>query len=227
MFHRKYKPKYTKKYSGYRSTRSVPRPVKRYVLKEIHKNIENKSQQSALVDNFGSISNSWSELVVCNPAEGTQENQRVGRMITIRSLEIKGIICNGASGTLTDDPYNVVRVVVALWNGADVSPLGGGIANINSPITKTYFSGGNLIRKYLDQYIPLEVTGTEKGQGDGYTPQLKQFKYYKKLNIKLYYAANDQTLYDKLLIVSMISDSSAVPHPGFVAGYIKVTFEDG
>lgn len=206
----------------------VPRPIKRYVKKEIHKNIENKYFTTDLFTEFGAVNNVWQESNVCEPAQGDEVNNRQGRQIKIRSLEIKGVLTQGSNESLIDDAYNCMRIVIALWTGDDNAPLVGSSATINTPINKVLYTDGKLVRKYLDRYIALSVSSTEKGDGDGYAPKAYKFKYYKKFKtpITVNYGDSGITLPSKRLIVSMVSDSQAVVHPGFINGYILCTYED-
>lgn len=212
----------------YRKT-YVPRPVKKYVQKQIDRNTENKLRNLNLVTQFGTVTNTWNEYCFNTLAQGIAKEQRIGNKIKIKSLEVKGVIASGANELPTDDAYNVLRVVIALYDGSTVTPLATAGRGLNDPLRVDYLSAnGRLKRKFLDKYVALEVTGTEQGAGDGYVPGLRHFKYYKnfKKGITINWS-NDTTNYPSAnLIMSCISDSVAVTNPGFVAGYAIMTFED-
>lgn len=205
-----------------------PLATKKYVKKEIHKNIENRYVLHYPSSEFGSISTIWVEHNLCEPTQGDTPSNRTGNEILIRSIEMKMIIQTGADELATDDATNVVRMILGLYTGPTNTPLADGGAGINEAYCKEIGTRGVLARKFLDKYIPLMITSTEKGAGDGYTPQIKQIKYYKyfKNGIKITYGDNTITYPNKRLILSMISDSSAITHPGIINGYIKVVFED-
>ena len=210
-------------------SKAVPKEVKSYVQKAIDANTENKYKVFSLVTQHGSIASTWGETVLTTVAQGIAKEQRIGNKIRVKSLEIKGVICQGSNELLSDDAFNVVRMVVGTYSGTTLTPLATAARGMNDPIRKDYLSANGLLRKkYVDKYIPLMVTGTEQGAGDGYTPQLKTVKYYKqwKKGITIQFS-NDTTNYPNTnLVVSFLSDSVAVTHPGFIAGYMVMTFED-
>lgn len=217
--------------SNYRrkTYRKPSRAVKQYVQRAIGANVENKQVTVSMNATFSAITTTWTEADLCNITQGVTGPARIGRKVKLCSLEINCVIAEGAAEILTDDPYNVVRCMVALWSGAaGTTPLATAGTTINAPIRKNLGTRNYLIKKYLDKYIGLQVTSTEKGGGDGYTPQLKNIKYYKKFKKPILITwGDDTTTYpDKRLMISMISDSSAVTNPGIIAGYAVMTYED-
>lgn len=213
----------------YGPKRKVPKAVKNYVLKAIDAAHEDKMRNVSMVTDFGAITSTWTEIVCNTIAQGDEVNQRSGRRIRIKSLHIDGVICTGASQAALDDPYNVVRLVIGLYQqGTTNTPLTTGLASLTAPINSVVSTDGRIIKKYYDKFIPLQVTSTEKGDGDGYTPQLKRIKYYKhwRKGIIVDYNGAASNVYNKLLCISMLSDSAAAPSPGFIAGYWVMRFED-
>lgn len=207
---------------------SVPPPVKAYVNKQISKNTENKFIYERMTVGFNSVSTAWSERQMNAITEGDDNMNRSGRQIKILSIEIRGVIATGTAESLADDPYNYMRVILGLYNGGAPTPLTSATLDIRDPCRVEQGTRGYMIKKYIDRYIPLEVTSTEKGDGDGYTPQLKVFKYYKRFKKGIYVSFGDNTVNypNKMFILSMASDSTAVPNPGFITGYWLLTFED-
>lgn len=214
----------------YSSRKRYSRKSKKgYVEKLIHRNIEDKHVSYSLVTHAGTITDTWIELNISDIAQGYTGITRVGRKINLTALEIKGVIGSGSDELATDDPYNVVRMMVALWyGGGGTTPLGTAGVTLNQPVTKDQNSRNFLMRKYVDKYIPLEVTSTEKGAGDGYTPQLKTVRYYKRFKkpIGIQFGDDNAIYPDKRLMISFLSDSTAATSPGFVAGYWMLHFED-
>jgi len=208
----------------------VPRPVKRYVQRQFDKNIEDKSLTVDLQSQWPSISTTWGEYSLFQPAQGTGPGARIGNKIKMKSITMYGILAQGSAESLLDDPYNIVRIVIASYRGqSGVQPLAG--IGLNTPINKTsgVTVGSSLEWKYMDKYIPLTVTSTEKGQGDGYTPGLRTIKRFIKVPPRYSYVTfgdNTITYPDRRIILSMRSDSTATTNPGFTAGYIRVTYED-
>jgi len=207
----------------------VPASVKTYINNKLDKIMEDKFVNFSLTDvtyGFPSVGNAWTERELNLVAAGTESNQRTGRRIKLKSLEIKGTLAAGASGNVLDDPYNNMRIVIGLYD--ESTPLTTGSATMFLPIMRTLGTNGSLIKKYLDKFVALNVTSTEKGQGDGYAPQCKTFKFYKKWKKGIFidYIGTDADDGTKFLYMSCISDSAAVPNPGFVTGYILLKYED-
>lgn len=219
---------YTKKYSSYKPN---IKQVKRIVQKEIDNRIEDKVMWFKLPTEFPSIG-TWDEANIANPIQGDGGSERIGKKINVKSVEIKGTLAGGANESAVDDFYNTVRIIIGLWNCANNTPMAtletATAGMINSPVKKGVDDYALLEKKYLDKYIPFGVRTTEKGAGDGYTPDIKSFKYYKKFKkpIGIVWSDEGNTYPNHRLIMSCGSDSAAIPHPGFVAGYCIVHYED-
>lgn len=215
------------------AARRRPQQKKAYVTKKqlynaIHRNVENKMITRTMVTGFSNIDDTWTEDILSLVAQGTGANERIGNQIRIKSIEINGVIAQGSGEFLTDDPYNVVRMVMALWSGGTVtSPLQTATWSLDTPLRKLLCPQG-MLKKYFDKYIPLQVTSTEKGGGDGYTPQVRRFKYFKYFKKGLLIDFGDGTTNrpDKRLILSAKSDSTLTTNPGFVQGFWAMTYED-
>ena len=210
------------------TTKNVTKSVKNYVDRKLDSHIEDKRCATDLSVAFGSIGSIWKERTLFQVSQGVKNSERVGNRIRVKSIEIKGVVSQSSAESALDEPYNVLRIVLGHYRGSVITPLTSGGATLNTPITKHENTGETLIKKYLDKYIPLTVVSTEKGSGDGYTPSLKQVKYYKrfKKGKLIEFMDNTTGTYNGMMILSMLSDSSAIPNVGFVAGYMVVTFED-
>jgi len=211
----------------YKRTGKVSKAVKKYVTKALDVHTEDKYLTDALATDFASVSTDWIEKNMALPTQGVTNTQRVGAKIRVKSLEITGVLAGGADESLLDDAYNVMRCVIATYNAGVSTPLGTAAVTIDEPIM-VQTSSSTLKRKLLDKYIHFNVVSTEQGEGDGYTPQLKQFKYFKRFPKGLLITFSDSTVTypNTRLIMSMISDSAAVPNPGFVHGFWKICYED-
>lgn len=201
--------------------------IKQIVRKELDKSIEDKIQYSNL-GNFVSVGNAWIENSLTDIAQGTELWNRIGRSIRLRSLEIRGALAQGSTETAADDAWNVIRIVVGLYSNKSITPLASGGATLNTPITPKLCSNGQLLRKFMDKYVALNVTCNEQGAGDGYTPQVRTFKYFKKFKKPILINYNGANLGDanKHLQIGMLSDSALAVHPGFVCGFWKLCYED-
>lgn len=223
-FKRNFKRRYRRR--GYRRA-VVSRPVRRYVARALDRNIEDKGTATLMTSNFASVTTTWVEFWCSGWAQGLTGSTRIGRKVQIKSLEINGIYAGGTNETALDDPYNVLRIVVAVFNGnAGTTPLQSTGITINTPIKRDTVRG--LVRKYYDKYKPVQVASTEKGGGDGYAPGLRVFKYFKRFKRPLHLVfADDTNNYPSIrLFVSMVSDSVAIPNPGFINGYMIVKYQD-
>lgn len=218
---RKYKKRYTR-------TTGVPRNIKSYVNRTMAKVVEKKHIIKNMVSSFGSIPSTWIESDMSTTPQGDGVSEHVGRSLLLKSLEIRGVVNSSAVGNILDDGWNVLRVIVGLFDGSVSTPLQTAGISFNDAYFKSVGGSANLIKKYMDRYIALPVTGVEKGNGDGYTPGMKTFKYYKKFKkpIKITYSDGTSNYPDRRLIVACISDSGSVPHPGFVAGYMVARYVD-
>lgn len=219
-----YRKKTYKKYK----LQKVPKSVKNYVDRKLDTTVEEKRLPTDLKVAFGSIGTMWTERTLFQVSQGVKNSERIGNRIRVKSIEIKGIVSQSSAESALDEPYNVLRIVLGHYKGSAVTPLTLGGAGLNTPITKHENTGATLIKKYMDKYIPLTAVSTEKGGGDGYTPSLKQVKYYKRFKKgKIIEFMNHTTgTYNGMFVLSMLSDSSAIPNPGFVAGYMIVTYDD-
>lgn len=208
--------------------KKVTKSVKNYVARKFDAMVEDKRISTALPYAFGSIGSTWNERTLFQVTQGVHNYERVGNRIRVKSIEIKGVISQASAESALDEPFNVIRIVLGHYRGSVLTPLTAGGATLNTPITKHDNTGQTLIKKYMDKYIPLTVVSTEKGGGDGYTPSLKQVKYYKRFKKGKIIEFMDNTTgtYNGMMVLSMLSDSGAIPNVGFVAGYILVTFED-
>nr|UOF80228.1 capsid protein [Cressdnaviricota sp.] len=212
-----------------KKTATVSTAVKKYVAKKLDNAIEDKYN---IIDmtagGLTSIPSTWVEVNGVNPAQGIAKNQRIGTKIRVKSIEVNAVLAQGSGSVLTDDPYNIMRIVIGKYTGQTATPLATAGITMHQPIKKDWTDArGTLIQKYVDRYVPLEVQSTEKGGGDGYTPALKSFRYYKRFkNFVITYNDDTNNYPNQRLIMSVISDSGAVTNPGFVAGYTVVRYED-
>lgn len=218
-----------------RGTSRVPRNVFKFVKREIDKAVEDKYITGDLGTmagaSFGAVSTTWQDANVSDLiTQGIARTNRIGNKIRLKSFEMYGILGSGAFEFLTDDPYNVMRIIVGLWDSQITTPMASSGMSINGYLGKAC-SGNtaeNLVWKFYDKFIPLMITSTEKGAGDGYTPQIKTFHYKKlfKKPIPITWSNASPQISNHKLIVSMVSDSSASVHPGVVNGWYKLTYED-
>lgn len=201
--------------------------VKAIVKKQLTALSETKMRNAtSLQTDFSSISNEWINIPLTNISLGTDFFQRIGAKILLKSIDFRGVLVGGANESAFDDPYNVIRIVLSRWDGETVTPfstLSG--HTIHNPINRTITGIPGMKSKYYDKYIAMNVSSTEKGAGDGYSPSARVISFKKtfKKGIPIIYSPTSAS--DKFFL-SMISDSAAVPNPGFVTGYCMLTWKD-
>lgn len=213
------------KKSGFTRKKTYLRLPKKVQKALVELQPEKKYAGIDLLNSFASISSSWSEIMMCGPSQGVNFSERIGRKIRISGYEVRGVLTEGSVDGIADDLYNNVRIVIGLYNAGSQTPLGDATTSINAPIEPMLNTRGRLIKKYHDKYLALETTGA--GQ-TGYCPSMKNLsikKFFKK-PIVVEYGTDTNVYGDKMLIMSMISDSVGVPNPGFTCGYFRVWYTD-
>lgn len=214
---------FKRRYRKKRSTKVAPK-VKRYVQKAIHKDVETKFANLNLTANFSSIGSGWTEYEMTNISQGTGISSRVGNQIRLRGLFIGGSIVGGQTNLATDDNRDTMRIIIALWDSANAIPLTTNLADMNSLVAKETSAGKGLVKKYVDTIVQLRSPGRDS---TGYLPALRYFKKFVKLhNTLVRYAGSASTTANRKLVISMISDSALVSHPGFTQGRHTLYFED-
>jgi len=178
-----------------------------------------------LTEAYATISSTWIEAGLVNPAKGTDYNQRIGNKIKLKSIQIYGVIQNGCIDSIAaDDKFNQIRIVLAMWNFSTTgtnTPLNTTSTAIDGPIAKT-FNLPNLRHKFFDKTL---LFNTQPGIS-GYMPRIKRFKYFRRFRNTQVTFGQTSNYPDKDLQLSMKSDSTAIPNPGFINGKIILRFTD-
>lgn len=198
--------------------KKVSKTVKKYVKKVLDYKIEDKNIHNDLtaIAPFQSIGNSWDTYLCCNPSQGTTAVQRIGRKIHIKSVELYGVLSAG-------DNSNCVRI--AMYTSDTSNALSG--VDIDWKLSRDRIGGGNFGTLYYDKYIPLQFTPFDGATASGVSQQkIVRIKKVFKRPIPIVYSDDTTGTYNKQLCISVISDSAAVPHPGFTRGYVITRFED-
>lgn len=217
-YRRRYRRRYRK-----RTTAVSPR-VKRYVRKQVHRNIENKFSNTELTDSYTSIGSSWIETDLTALSQGDGVNQRSGNEIKTMGFSLNGVLVGGQVNLAADDKLNTVRIVLALWDSTTQTPLADNSATISSYVSRRSNVGRGLIRKFMDKTIVLRTPGRDS---TGYLPSVRYLKFFKRIKTTVRYYNNVITAANVKLVLSIISDSSVVPNPGFTSGKFNLFWEDG
>lgn len=208
-----------------RRVKTIARVARRVVrrMAELH-----RTTPANLTASIGSITSSWNEIDLCdNIATGVDIGQRIGRKIAINSFYLDGVLQGGQSNLAADDAFNTVRFVLGLWRSQAPCALSG--LDIGSMINKSGYSatgGVSLIRKYRDFKVILASPGADS---TGYLPAVRKVRIYVKFRrpITISFPATAATTTQSMfLILSVISDSVAIPNPGFISGRYTLTWHD-
>jgi len=180
--------------------------------------MENKYTPYVLTTNFASVSTSGKSYDFGGSvAEGTDYLNRIGREIRLTGLRIFGQLVGGQSNSATDENRNVVRISVV-----EISP-GASLANYSVTSVADPRNWG-CRRVLFDKLYSLNTPGRDS---TGYLPACVMVDEHVPLNDRIYYsgtAANTQIGLSYALW--MVSDSGAVPNPGFTNGTLSIGFID-
>lgn len=150
---------------------------------------------------------------------GTDYYNRIGRQVTLSRLQISGLLVGGQVNLATDDAYNSFRITVASGNvGMTWTPYG-----LTQVLSADLVPG--LDRVLYDHVFSLSAPARDS---TGYMKALKRIEInldLPKIVTHFQTAAagsqNGNTVY-----LVMVSDSVAVPNPGFVDGSWVLRFID-
>lgn len=218
--------------------KKVPANVKKYVKRELDRNIENKrfwtNLDTAIV---GPIGQAWEEYSLAHQINiGATTDERVGRQIKITGLYIKGILLPNAD-TLSS---TIFRVVIGRYRcsgvnaGDDAIPLGLSTASIDDPINNKIDSLALLEKKYYDKYI-IAYHPDINLAGAAFVPKPIKFKYFKRFKnpINVNYSGDKDhagagtNRPNRTIVLSIIStDGVGVAGPAFANGFISMSYED-
>lgn len=162
---------------------------------------------------FTAIGNTWAEFEPLQAiAAGDDAQNRHGRQIYVDRLEIRGTLVGAQSNSIGDDAYNTVRIVVATYKGATagaITPLATASYALQVPLLQGVVP---VDKVYTDKTFVMNTNGLNS---TGYVPVAK----YIRLSIPIrrvfdFLNAFSNSCIDHL-VISMISDSTAIPHVGF------------
>lgn len=218
------KRKFYKRRPFRRSTKRIGRKFKSYVKRTISRTLEKKSYSFTMNQSPFSTMSGTAEYLFCNPSQSTTSTGRIGRKIKITKIRFSGcVIAGGQSNLGTDDKYNVVRLCLATWKkGITLTPFATNSIGIGTPLDRdTYQLLGKV---YYDKTLIMNTAGRDS---TGYLPTIRKWSMKKKFkNLVINYADETATYWDKQLFFSVATDSGLAPSPGFIAGTMRVWWED-
>lgn len=213
----------------------VPRPIpasRAAIRKALLGVAETKHYEVTTVSVFNSIGTGWTETLMSYIAAGAAENQRVGSKIAITGFKINGLIESAWTTNVGGDAFNCLRYVVYLSNAGyligGATPLVSNSLNVNTSLRTD--TASVVLQPFRDRYIAMKPSyGLYNGaSGTAGGPALMEFtdfvKFKKPLEIE--YNSSSAAAGNKGLWIGFISDSSAMPNPGFIMGYMTTYYKD-
>lgn len=178
---------------------------------------------------FNSISSAWREYDILGPVTASAAvNGRIGRTIQVHSYRLRGVLAGGAIGTLAaDDYFDTIRLMIYVLEqvktGAALTPANTAGYSLSTPLNTVYMP--QLKKVLYDKIIGMTNIPYGANLCSAATREIDYYHMFKKPLVVKY--TGDTANYNQTqLQVSMVSDSTAVPHPGFTSGYIEITYYD-
>lgn len=162
------------------------------------------------------VTNTWDERDIVGgivPGSGAA-NQRLGNQITVTGVRLRGQWVGGQSTLNLDDPYNFVRMVVALFRKTPNTTtfLQATPVLLHAPVDKQITQG--VVKVYLDKTLTLVAPGIS---GQGYQPAVRYFDYFIPMRQKIDYTSTGANSNSEQLVISMLTDSGTAPSPAIAS----------
>jgi hypothetical protein len=179
---------------------------------------ETKYLVGSLNSDFSSVSTTSIPVELTTSIdEGDDFSNRDGRKIFFDSLLLQGTLVGGQSNVVTDDAYNLFRIIVYENAGTAAPPAIGVTAFLTPEIT------ASMGKIFYDGLVMLHTPGLNS---TGYIPAVKLVSVTIPIKKYIRYATTTGIGSPNGIYLVMVSDSSAVSHPGFVAGTYVIKFQD-
>lgn len=189
----------------------VPKTVRRYVKREIHKNIETKWYYKATV--VTSITDVANIVDVTTVPRGVTATDRIGQEVVLRALRLRLTMTVG-------DNTNFVRIIFFQWyqsTGIGLSPsvldileqttiTGGPVPDYMAPIQQTT---RQVFHVLYDRVFTLSIEGDTAVRSLNFRIPLKYAR--KKIN----YDPESAVSGSNHIFYLIVSDSGAVTHPNY------------
>jgi hypothetical protein len=148
---------------------------------------------------------------------GAEVTQRIGRTVVYKRLHLCAQLTGGQTNVVADDARNSFRIVIA---DADigVTPT----FTLNDILDPRFIAG--LQKVYYDKTFSLATPGRDS---TGYLPASREIFIDVPVDkIQTYFGSATNAQSRSSLCMFCVSDSVAVPSPGFTNGGAYVTFTD-
>jgi len=143
-------------------------------------------------------------------------DNRVGKKIFIKQVDLIGTLVGGAVVSAVDDPYDTLRMML-------ISQTQGGTLAVSMNQLLSAVFQDSVDHVYLDKRMVINSPGVS---GAGYQPGARVVKFSVPINKAFTYTGINGGSNPVSLTFAMISDSTAVPHPGFTSGTLNIYFTD-
>jgi len=175
---------------------------------------ELKSDAISLSSIAGSVGANTLYDLLFGITAGAASNQRVGRSVRVHNVSILATLAGGQTGSAVDDQYNSFRISVFRYCGTPTITLDTVLQpGLHVGLGHTYYDARVVLRS------PYALS-------TGYATATMIINVVIPINMVFNMPINAGPGYPESLAVNFASDSSVVPHPGFVDGTLLVTFTD-
>ena len=232
--------RYRRRFHRSRRFRHRGRAITKKIKRVVSRMSETKINALALATHWNSCGVNWIERDISTLAEGTGDVQRIGSKYQFLGFKLWGTL-QGAQGTAyLQDVYNQFRIVCTVWTGScGDTPLSSGVTTLDAPLSRDrrYDAGMDPVywkqngrRKLCDKFYILRTMGLADNDPASvhYLPALKRVHIRVRLRkpITICMGAGGTTYPSLRIFLAMRSDSTFVPNPGFINGYIQTFYRD-
>lgn len=158
----------------------------------------------------------------------------IGKKYALVGIRLTGTLVGGQSNLGTDDQWNHVRIVACEMTGAarnipvNMPTLTWGIKTpirLKSPVMPSDGTTVYIKRKLFDKTYKIVSPGRDSL---GYMQGTREVSIYKRFKrpLVLEYETNGQANPTSYVQVCFVSDSLAVPSPGFASGVLEFFWKD-
>lgn len=183
--------------------------------------VELKRYVLPLTTNFSSFNTTGTSVdLLALVTQGAAYYQRIGRVIRLRRITVRGLLHGGQVNAISDDPYNEARCMIIQANSG--TTINSSVVSLNLPPDSRTFPGLRSVK--ADRRVSLMTPARDS---TGYIPAVCPVSMVAHFNEVVAYSGDGvapcarSTCY-----LFCISDSGFVAHPGFVSGYVTVEFTD-
>lgn len=154
--------------------------------------------------------------------QGTDLNQRIGRSIKSINYSLYGTLVGGQTNTVADDRINTIRIVFLEANVGTTVTAVNTSWGLTFPADPRYAPG--VTRVLRDELFTLTSLGRDSV---GYMPASTTISMNGSYSKRLTYTSTaSNSISGTCLFLFMITDSVAVPSPGFTSGAWAVTWTE-